>query len=231
MEDFTIIIPTLNERATITKLIGELRSLYPSARIIVSDDGSNDGTRETVRRIGRRDGKVLLLDRERREVHGLTASVLDALRLAKTEFVVVMDGDMQHPPEVVGSLAGQLAGGADVAVAYRAGVDGGWPLERRAMSKGAEILGASLLAIRGAPSCRDVLSGFFAARTTLFKEAVGKHPQRFELKGYKVLLDLLKTLPRRTVIAEVPYVFGLRRAGDSKIGPRHVAAFLRSLVR
>ncbi len=231
MPDFTVVIPTLNERGTITGLLKELRSLYPSAKVIVADDGSRDGTQKAVLQVARKDRRISLLDRSESEAHGLTASVLDAAGLAKTDFIVVMDGDLQHPPEKVGDLVGELARGADVAVAYRVGVEGAWPFERRVMSKGAELLGAAALAVRGAPQCRDVLSGFFAARAALLRDAARRHPNRFELEGYKVLFDLLKALPRDAVVAEVPYVFNQRRSGSSKIGLMHIGAFLRSLVR
>jgi len=78
---------------------------------------------------------------------------------------------------------------------------------------------------------RDIMSGFFAIRTELFKKALREHPDAFEPAGYKVLVDVLKVLPRKISNADVPYDFGMRRVGSSKIGPRHVLAFLRSLLR
>ncbi|MDE1811004.1 MAG: glycosyltransferase, partial [Candidatus Micrarchaeota archaeon] len=89
--DVTVIVPTLNEGGNITKLIGILTKSYPKISVIVSDDGSKDGTAEYVRKIGRKNPRIRLLDRKREKIHGLTASVIDAALIAKTDQIVVMD--------------------------------------------------------------------------------------------------------------------------------------------
>ena len=47
-DDFTIILPTFNEQKNISKMIRTLSELLPGVHIIVSDDGSTDGTKEDV---------------------------------------------------------------------------------------------------------------------------------------------------------------------------------------
>lgn len=231
MRKFTVVIPTINENETIVELAAELLRRYPEARVIVADDGSTDGTREAVKRLAKKNPRVALLDRSGSSVHGLTASVLDAAGNADTGFIVVMDGDLQHPPERVRAIVSALELGNDVAVGYRTRIGGEWGLYRRLMSKTAEGLGRLLLRVRGAPSCKDVLSGFFGVKRNLLVNTCTKRPAAFELRGYKVLLDLLKVLPRETRVADVGYEFGMRMKGKSKIGARHILLYLRSLLR
>lgn len=220
----TVIIPTLNEERNIGRLLGALRRLYPGARFIVADDGSRDQTVE----ISRREGAEVL-DRGGEETKGITASVLHALGKVETDFFVVMDADLQHPPEKVGELLAALQGGADLAIAWRSDVPG-WAFHRKLVSKGAELLGKARLAIGGNPVPRDILSGFFGGRAEVVHECAGKGPGRFVGKGYKVLFDFLKGARKEKLrISEIPYVFGMREGGSSKISGRHMLYFLQSV--
>jgi glycosyltransferase involved in cell wall biosynthesis len=94
-QDLTLIIPTLNESGSIGFLLEKLTAYYNGMHIIVSDDGSVDGTEKIVR--GFPGGTVTFLDRRHKSDHGLTASVLEATRLVKTDYFAVIDGDLQHP--------------------------------------------------------------------------------------------------------------------------------------
>jgi len=77
---------------------------------------------------------------------------------------------------------------------------------------------------------RDVVSGFFGTRTDLFKNQIKNYSHRFVPEGYKVCLDLLKTLPRNTKVTEAPYSFELRKEGKSKMGTNHGVAYFKSLL-
>lgn len=223
-KNFTVIIPTLNEAENISELISIICSSYNGIRIIVADDGSSDGTREIVRKIGRSNRNVKLLDRSARAIHGITASVIDAARAAGTTYAVVIDGDLQHPPEKIGEIAERLREGSEVVIGTRQLVIGGWPLHRRMMS----IIATNLARARLMRSIKDPMSGFFGARNELFRSVAAANKKRFVKEGYKVLFDLLKCAPTAK-IAEVPYNFGERKRGKSKIKARHVIYFLKSL--
>jgi len=60
---FSIILPTYNEVDNIASIVRELLSLYPGARVLVSDDNSIDGTVETVRDISADHPSVRLISR------------------------------------------------------------------------------------------------------------------------------------------------------------------------
>lgn len=225
--DLAVIVPTLNEAGTIREVVTDILRLCPGAEVIVADDGSTDGTPDIVRSLGGARTRVKLLSRQGK-AKGLTASVLDALSLVERPLVAVMDGDLQHPPEVLPELVAAL-GKADIAVAVRTGVAGRWLLHRKAISRAAHHLARARLSLAG-KGCADPLSGFFATRTGLMKDAVGRNRTAFVQSGYKVLFDLLKHMPRGTRIVEVPYTFNQRNRGKSKMGTRHILAFARSLI-
>jgi len=229
--DLTIIIPTLNEGQNIGELVQNLTRQFPQVKIIVADDGSTDQTAEIVRQAHQANPNITLLDRSRDKIHGLTASVLDGIKLATTPFFAVMDADLQHPAAAVAHLLGALRSGrADFAVGIRAKVVGSWPVHRKALSHLGRWIGYWFLRLQG-KTCQDVLSGFFAAKTEVIKPLVQKFPGRFEPKGYKILFDLLRVAPKNIKIVEVPYTFNERQRGTSKIRLQHLLYYFRSFFR
>ncbi len=223
--DVTVIIPTLNEAKNIGELIGTIGKKCPEVNIVVSDDGSTDGTGQVVATIRKKERKIRLLDRNK-SIHGLTASVIDAAKAVKTKFLVVIDGDLQHPPEKISEIVNKLREGNDIVIGTRRKVLGKWPVHRRAMS----VTATTLARMKLGSKVKDPMSGFFGTKTVLMKRAIREKGLLFERKGYKVLFELLRAVPEAR-IAEVRYDFGERQGGQSKIGTRHILLFLRSLLR
>ena len=227
--DLTVIIPTFNEMGNIREVVSGLTKRYRNVSVTVSDDGSDDGTREAVKALGKRNGRITLLDRSQKREHGLAASVLDAALLAKTKKIVVMDGDGQHPLPVVGSIAIALDS-YDLVVGVRTHVKD-WGMQRRVISKGMSSLSYLLFALRNRRLCNDMMSGFFGIDAAVFKDLIARRRKRFVGKGYKVLLDILKTMDRESTIGEVYYkTFHIRKEGNSKFGFRHVLTTLGSAL-
>ena len=224
--DVTVIVPSFNEAKNIGKLISMTKKLYPEIKIIVSDDGSKDGTREIVKNSKYDD--VKLLDREKKKVHGLTASVVDAILETKTKYFIVIDGDLQHPPEKIGEIVKALKSGKTVVVGTREKVLVPWPFHRRLMSKSAILAGRARLMLHRV-KCRDVMSGFFGMETKMAQEIIKKKGKTIQMKGYKILFDLIKNM-RKTEVEEVYYQFGLRSAGKSKINSKVTYYFFKSLI-
>lgn len=223
--DTTIIIPTLNEEENIGELI-KLLSKYNGISIIVADDGSKDRTQQIVKKESGKNKKIMLLDRSAKS-HGLTASVVDGAMHSKTEFIAVIDGDLQHPPEKIKDIVEKLRSGSDVCIASRQKIAVKWQFSRKMESKVATILAWARL-LR---PVKDPLSGFFGIKTSLFQQIVKKNWKKFEMPGYKVLFDLLKYAPRGSRISEVPYIFGLRMRGESKISKKHIFSFIRAVLK
>ncbi len=228
--DTTVIIPTLNEEKNIPKLIGYLDGLYPNIWIIVSDDGSKDKTKFEVKKISKRNRHVKFYDRTNRKVHGLTISIIDAARYVKTRYIVVMDADFQHPPEKVREVVEALRNSSDVVIASREGKIEGWPFYRKVLSKTAILLGRIRLTNRNF-KYMDFGGGFFGIRTKFFQNIIKRKEKKFEPKGYKVMFDMLKYAPKNAKVSEIPYQFGLRKAGESKLNKKHVYYYFRSLLK
>jgi len=229
--DFTILIPTLNEAETISQLLSALLVRYPAVRVLVVDDVSSDGTQEIVRAAGERaGGRVMLLERSGAAERGITAAVLDGLGRVETPFFLVMDGDLQHPPEVAGELMGQVYAGADLAAAARLPYRENQGVHRILMTRLATRLARRHLKRRGF-DVADPMSGFFAGRTELVRSAATAAPERFEPRGYKIFFDLLRVLDPGIEFRQVHYQFGVRPGGHSKLRPAHAFYFLRSMFR
>lgn len=226
--DATILVPTYNERATVPALLralgGALGGTPPTCEVLVVDDSSPDGTGQVAARVAAELQDVLpVIVITRPGKGGLASAVLEGVRRAQGDVIVVMDSDLSHPPETVPALLRAVAGGADIAVGSRYVAGGGvrrWPWSRRVMSRGATWMAQALLRARAA----DPMSGFFAARRGLFDDTP------LAGLGYKILLELLVLHPEAAVV-EIPYVFTERAGGRSKLNAAEVVNYLRLLGR
>jgi len=222
--DSTLIIPTLNEEGNISKIIAVVKELCAGINVIVADDESKDKTQEIVKSLK----CVVLLDRTK-EVHGLTASVIDSIKATRTKYFVVIDADFQHPPKNVREIIEKLRQNKDIVIGARKSAKG-WPITRKIISLGAKTLARTRLILK-MPFIKDPVSGFFGGNTKLCNEIIQKRYNKFEIKGYKILFDLLKYCPKRTKVGYVYYDFGLRLKGQSKIGKKQILSLLRSIFK
>ncbi len=219
----SIVVPTYNERENIEELLRRLDSSMRGFEyeVIVVDDDSPDGTWEAALELSQKYPVKVI---RRVGVRGLASAVVRGFREARGEAIVVMDADLQHPPEDVPRLIAALEE-TDIAVASRYAYGGrveGWSLARRAVSWGATML-ARLLLPR-ARRVKDPMSGFFAIKRSVI-EGVELSPV-----GYKVLLEVLvKGRYRR--VTEVPYVFRCRQRGESKLSSIEVFKYVRHLLK
>ncbi|KAJ7255716.1 nucleotide-diphospho-sugar transferase [Mycena rebaudengoi] len=198
----TAAIPTYHERANLEPLIlATFAALPPElaehTEILFVDDDSRDGTAEEVALLRTSHPTVQLLTRTGER--GLSSAVLRGFERARGERLVVMDADLQHPPTAIPALLTALDfGDTPMALGTRYGrgvsMDASWPLYRRVISWGARIL-ARLLTTAG-----DPMTGFFA--------------------GFKIALELLLAIPGAARPPEVPYAFGVRTVGASKLGAK-----------
>ncbi|MBN1391746.1 MAG: glycosyltransferase [Sedimentisphaerales bacterium] len=225
--DTTVILPTLNEQRNISNHLRGIITRYSGCHIIVADDGSVDDTKNAVSGLGYKN--LIFLDRSEKPVHGLTASVLDAIDLVKTEYFVVMDADGQHPYEKIEDIVNMLRLENGLVIASRVEVEDKWPLLRKMLSYLGTLLGKTSLLLRKKNYLSyDVLGGFFGCGLKSWKQTVADAGKRFRLKGYKILFDFLKVVPAGLRIEEVYYRFATRRAEISKINLRVYMEFLKS---
>ncbi len=116
-----IVIPVYNEEhgleACHRQLAAVLDTLPMAARVYYVDDGSGDGTAALLARLAREDRRVVVISLSRNFGH--QAALTAGLDLAEGDVLVTMDGDGQHPPELVREMVGLFEAGYDVVLAQR----------------------------------------------------------------------------------------------------------------
>jgi putative flippase GtrA len=234
--DLTVVVPTRNEAGNVGLLLDRLAAAAGdrSVEVLFVDD-SDDDTPDRVRARatdtpeGRTGLRVRLLHRPHGQRDGgLGGAVVAGLREARADWAVVMDGDMQHPPELAVRLADVgRARELDLVVASRHvgggdtyGLDGAG---RRAVSSSATLLAKAVFPLRLA-AVSDPLSGLFAIR----RGAVDL--DRLEPAGFKILMEIKVRYPRLR-LAEVPFSMAARHAGQSKASLAEGLRFARHLAR
>lgn len=184
---------------------------------------SPDGTAALARRIAANDPRLRIIRRVGRR--GLSTACVEGALATAAPFVAVMDADLQHDETRLGPMLARLRqGDVEIVVATRY-ADGGslgeWGAGRRAISRWAGRL--SRLMLRAELS--DPMSGFFMARREVFDD----NAARLSGRGFKILLDLFASAATPLRFAEIPYRFGLRQHGESKLDRRVALDFLAML--
>jgi len=129
---YSLVVPAFNEEGVITELAARLAAVMDAldedAEAILVDDGSTDRTYELMREAAEADPRFRIVRLSRNFGHqiALTAGV-DA---SAGDAVVVLDADLQDPPEVVLQLAARWREGFDVVYAVRDVRDGETPFKR-----------------------------------------------------------------------------------------------------
>ncbi|MER7268126.1 glycosyltransferase [Micromonospora carbonacea] len=227
----TVIVPTRDEAENVPVLLGRLAPLLTPLRAeVLFVDDSDDGTDQAIAAAcAGAPVPVRLLHRPpEARAGGLGGAVLLGARHARGEWVLVMDADLQHPPESAATLAAvAMRHDVDVVIGTRyagrgstAGLDG--PL-REATSSAATRLVKAMFPRRLA-TVSDPMSGLFAFRRAAVRL------DRMNPLGFKVLLELLVRHPGARV-AEVAYEMAPRHEGRSKASLREGVTFLRHLSR
>lgn len=219
--EVAVVVPTLNEAANVEALLAQLAVVLAgrSWEVLFVDDNSPDGTSALVRRIGRHARHVRIVQRVGRR--GLSSAVIEGILASAAPVIAVMDGDLQHGEEALPRLIDAVAEGrAELAIGTRydqGGSIGDWDAGRARMSRWATKLGQIALGT----TVSDPMSGFFAIRRDAFERAL----PRLSAVGFKILIDILASSPTPLRVAEVPYEFRSRTAGESKIGARVMAEY------
>lgn len=224
----TVIVPTFNERDNVAELVDRVARALPDAdaEILFVDDSTDDTADEIARVAADAPLPVRVIHRTQ-NTGGLGGAVVAGLLAAASDVCIVIDGDLQHPPELLPTLLERYAeGDADVVAAsrYIGGGDtsGLGTAVRFGVSRAATWLTRAMFPRRLARST-DPMTGFFLVdRRRLDLAAL--RPQ-----GFKVLLEILARTDLR--IAEVPMEFAERRHGTSKASLRQGATFIAHLAR
>jgi dolichol-phosphate mannosyltransferase len=220
----SIIVPTLNEARNLPLLLPRVAVVMGETayEVIIVDDDSNDDTTAVCARLANQFPLRLIVRRPPKD--GLSGAVLHGMAEARGDTFVVMDADLQHPPERIPALLAALDDGADFAVGSRY-VPGGTTREQWGVLRKVNSRVATLLARPFAGDVRDPMSGFFALRRSTYAAA-----ERLTPLGYKIGLELMCKCRVRQV-REVPIDFGTRAEGESKLTLTQQFKYLEHLSR
>ncbi len=210
----SVIVPTYNEEGNIGRLIDAISSgLESSGRkdfeIIVVDDSSKDKTPEIMDRHAA-SGKVAAV--HRKGVRGIFSAIMDGVKVARSDVVVIMDADFSHPPSKIPELLKRMDDGSfDLVSASRFCRGGG--IEAPFSRKFATVLFNSAIRLLMGSRITDWTGGFHAIRRDKLLALNFKYPAKwgeFDLELlYRAKLAGLK-------IAEIPFVYNFREEGKSK---------------
>ena len=224
----SIVIPVLNERDNVQPLIGSFDGLMnvqgvaQLKEVIFVDDGSTDGTVLAIKQeIGLHPYGIRLLERSKKM--GTVDAAIAGSVVAESDAVVVMDGDLQHPPHVVTELAKWMNEGHDLIIASRH-VEGGnnvWRPWRGVISRGAIFVAYAL--VPQSRKIRDPISGFFLVDRKLITDLP-------PIAGRaKLLLYILSSSDVSNPL-EVPYTLVDRKSGTSKVVGRNLSFITNYLI-
>jgi dolichol-phosphate mannosyltransferase len=227
--DLSIVVPTRNEAGNVHTLLNHLNQVLNGmhAEVLFVDD-STDDTPQAVKDAIRQFPSltIRLFHRSALEqTGGLGGAVLLGLQNVHSEYACVMDGDLQHPPELLPVLL-QTAHDKDVdlVVATRRTEDSqvtGLNITRNLISRGLDLAARAFFP-RQLHGVSDPLSGFFLVRVKSL------NLENLKPNGFKILLEILVRNPKLRK-AEVPFHFGERFAGKSKASTKEAFRYLTSL--
>ena len=218
----SVIVPTFNERVNVTKLFEKLQSALTGIdwEVIFVDDNSPDGTSDVVRGLAGKDARVRGIRRIGRR--GLSGACIEGILASSARFVAVMDADLQHDETQLPKMLALLQDGqADLAVGSRY-VEGGSADSFNKQRAGASALATEISKRLLRVSVSDPMSGFFMIRRDRFEQLA---PQ-LSTQGFKILLDVIATAQGNLRTVEIPYRFGSRLHGESKLDSMVALDFL-----
>jgi dolichol-phosphate mannosyltransferase len=127
-----LVIPVFNEEGVVEQTYAELCKVIDALphkfSIYYIDDGSEDGTVESLNSLAKRDKRVVVLELSRNFGH--QAALTAGLDAAQGDFVISMDADGQHPPELIPQMVALFEQGYDIVQAQRMEEEGAFSFKK-----------------------------------------------------------------------------------------------------
>ena len=228
----SIIIPTYNESENIVNLLDRIKkNLFQKlfTEIIVVDDNSPDGTsnivqnyiKQNIIKNSEKTYSVKIITRKIK--NGLIPAILEGIKNSYGDYIMIMDADLSHPPELIPKMIQKLLDNPNsIVIASRYIKNGaiiGWPFKRKLISKGASKIARFGLNVN---NVTDPMSGFFVVPRPILNQI------QIDTKGYKILLEIL-VKSQNMPIQEIPYTFHDRTFGKSKMSSNVIFDYISSV--
>nr|WP_281259072.1 glycosyltransferase family 2 protein [Amycolatopsis sulphurea] len=212
-----IVMPALNEQASVGSVLAEVRRVLPEIDILVVDDGSQDQTARIAREAGAEVARLAVN-------LGVGGAMRTGFRYAAArdyDVVIQVDADGQHDPEEVAALLSALDAGADIAIGSRFAGKGAY---RAVGPRKYAMVALSLVFSRLARhKLTDVTSGFKAMGPQAIKLFAAYYPA--EYLGDTVE-GLVLAIRAKLTISEVPVLMRERAGGTPSHSPVKSAVYL-----
>ena len=209
-----VVVPTYQESENIVRFLTAVRGAVPTARILVVDDNSPDGTGKLADETALELGNIDVLHRAGKLGLGSAyrngfAEVLESESFeGLCDVVVAMDCVFSHDPATIPSLVALVEQGADAVIGSRYVPGGGtvnWPTHRRLLSRWGNRYTSGVLGLH----IHDCTSGFRAYRASALRSI---HPTSTSAEGYAFLTELVRRLIHGGyAVVEHPITFVDRR--------------------
>lgn len=223
----SIVVPTFNEAPNVAELVRRVTAATAGIECeVLFVDDSTDDTPAVIREVAASASIPVRLVHRDTPAGGLGGAVLEGFAAAAADACLVIDGDLQHPPETIPELWERFSqADVDVVVASRyagGGTASGLADRTRVLvSRSATAVTKAMFPVR-LRDVTDPMTGFFL----IDRRAVDA--DTLAPRGFKILLEILAR--RQLRIAEVPFDFADRHAGDSKASLRQGVHFLMQLA-
>lgn len=225
-----IILPTYCEAANVENLIHDVENLNLDVRVLVIDDSSPDGTADTVRKLQKKYGNILLF--VRRSKLGLGTAITDGFKIFLSlnnppSYIVTMDADYSHNPKDIPLAVSTAKQGRGLAIGSRYCKGGGvvkWSIFRRLTSRVANTLASILVRAK----VHDYTSGLRCYSARLVRAMVPElHSQTYEIQ-----IETIRQARKRGFdVREFPMTFVNRKKGKSKLSANEIKEFTTYVFR
>ena len=216
INNISIVIPILNEEKNLIKLIKEIKKVKEEINInkfelILVDDNSTDNSHEVLKNLQHKNSFLRYFIR--RKNRDLSQSCFVGFNKSLYENIIVMDGDLQHPPRYIKKLLKlYFYNKADIVIGSRN------LLKKRGPGLSFFRYLSSIFIIKTINffldnKTSDPLSGFFVFKRKLYV----KNKKKLFGRGYKILADLIYSTQQSLKILDCEIYFDSRKSGKSKM--------------
>jgi dolichol-phosphate mannosyltransferase len=222
LPELSVVVPTFNERDNVTVLYRRLEATLSgiSWEVVFVDDNSPDGTWEVVRGLARKDSRVRCIRRIGRR--GLSGACIEGILASNSLYAAVIDADLQHDETQLPKMVALLRSGEAELVIGSRYIEGGSADSFNKQRAGASQLATEVARRALKVEVADPMSGFFMIRRDRFEQLA---PQ-LSTQGFKILLDIVATAQGGLRTREIPFTFGSRQHGESKLDSMVALDFL-----
>jgi dolichol-phosphate mannosyltransferase len=235
------VLPAFNEERDLPVMLERIDDAMQDAglpfEILLVDDGSTDNTREIAEQWS---NKIPLQVQHHAVNQGLGTTLRDGVKWAcqlaePLDFIVTLDADNSHTPELILRMIRLIREGHDVVVASRFRPGSrvrGVPFHRRILSWAARLVFKVIFPI---PGVRDYTCGYRAYKADVLQQVTADDAHFFDQDGFQAMVDILLKLRRNKdlVFGEAPLILRYdQKQGASKMDVINTArSSLRLVVK